>query len=46
MDVEHWGDPESFRPERFLNNNGKIVNDTWLMPFGLGKNTIDRLFFY
>jgi methyl farnesoate epoxidase/farnesoate epoxidase len=46
MDIEHWGDPESFRPERFLNSNGKIVNDTWRMPFGLGKNTIKTEYFF
>lgn len=37
MDVDHWGDPEVFRPERFLNSDGKVINDKWLMPFGLGK---------
>ena len=30
-------DPEEFRPERFLNNQGKLVKpDTW-MPFGKGE---------
>ena len=33
-----WGDPENFRPERFLAADGKTVlrNKAW-MPFGVGK---------
>ena len=33
-----WGDPENFRPERFLSQDGKTVvrNKAW-MPFGFGK---------
>ncbi|OXA50569.1 Methyl farnesoate epoxidase [Folsomia candida] len=35
---DHWGDPDTFRPERFLDKNGKVVtNDEWLLPFGSGK---------
>ncbi|KAL5237917.1 hypothetical protein ACI65C_005327 [Semiaphis heraclei] len=37
MDENHWGDPEVFRPERFLDTTGKIINDSWLMPFGIGR---------
>lgn len=37
MDKEHWGDPEVFRPERFINEKGQFVDDSWLIPFGLGK---------
>ncbi|CAK9820343.1 Methyl farnesoate epoxidase [Anthophora quadrimaculata] len=37
MDKEHWGDPEVFRPERFINENGQFINDSWLIPFGLGR---------
>lgn len=37
MDKEHWGDPDVFRPERFLDANKKIVNTEWLMPFGQGR---------
>jgi len=36
MDEHHWGDPEVFRPERFLDSAGNIMNDSWLMPFGVG----------
>lgn len=36
-DQDHWGDPEVFRPERFINNDGVLKSDDWVMPFGLGK---------
>lgn len=36
MDEQHWGDPEEFRPERFINDKGEYVEDPWLIPFGLG----------
>lgn len=38
MDPDHWVDSEAFRPERFIDTNGKYVEDPWLMPFGSGKN--------
>ena len=33
-----WGDPENYRPERFLAADGKTIvrNKAW-MPFGVGK---------
>lgn len=34
-DPDLWGDPENFRPERFLNDDGKLVKD-YSLPFGLG----------
>jgi len=37
MDEQHWGDPKVFRPERFLDGTGKIINDSWFMPFGVGE---------
>lgn len=37
MDKEHWGDPEKFRPERFIDSKGQFVEDSWLVPFGLGN---------
>lgn len=36
-DKEHWGDPDNFRPSRFMNSEGKFVKDEWLSVFGLGK---------
>nr|XP_003703633.1 PREDICTED: probable cytochrome P450 304a1 isoform X1 [Megachile rotundata] len=34
-DPDLWGDPENFRPERFLNEEGQLGKD-FTMPFGLG----------
>ena len=33
---EHWGDPDNFRPDRFI-KEGKVVMDEWLQPFSYGK---------
>ena len=35
-DKETWGDPETFRPERFLSAEGKFVKNERVMPFSLG----------
>jgi len=32
-----WGDPENFRPERFLNADGDCVKPDYLIPFSIGK---------
>nr|CAD7612452.1 unnamed protein product [Timema genevievae] len=37
MDPTHWGDPDTFRPERFLDAQGKLLQDDWFLPFGVGK---------
>lgn len=37
MDPEYWGDPEAFRPERFLNPDGSSRKDERLIPFGKGR---------
>jgi len=37
MDPEYWGDPEAFRPERFVNADGSVRRDERLIPFGVGK---------
>ncbi|XP_022250292.1 cytochrome P450 1A1-like isoform X3 [Limulus polyphemus] len=36
---EHWGDPENFRPERFLDSEGQLLSHqlTHYVPFGLGR---------
>ena len=36
-DNETWHDPEVFRPERFLSEDGKFVQDEGLCTFGLGE---------
>lgn len=38
MDKDHWMDPETFRPERFLNGDmTELVNTERLLPFGQGR---------
>jgi len=37
MDPEVWDQPEEFRPERFLNEEGKIQKPKHFMPFGAGQ---------
>jgi methyl farnesoate epoxidase / farnesoate epoxidase len=36
MDKQLWGDPENFRPERFIGPDGKFQKDDRLMLFGTG----------
>ncbi|BET00075.1 cytochrome P450 [Nesidiocoris tenuis] len=38
MDENLWGDPHVFRPERFIDENGKILVPEWYLPFGYGKH--------
>ncbi|XP_049770644.1 probable cytochrome P450 304a1 [Schistocerca cancellata] len=37
MDKDVWGDPENFRPERFLDENGQLSRKDFSLPFGAGK---------
>ncbi|CAG7819689.1 unnamed protein product [Allacma fusca] len=37
MDKAIWGDPENFRPERYLTKEGKFVKPEQAVQFGLGK---------
>jgi cytochrome P450 len=37
MDVDHWGDPQFFRPERFLTNQGTFCPEEMTFPFGIGR---------
>lgn len=37
MDVKVWGDPENFRPERFISPTGTLVKKDFSLPFGAGK---------
>ena len=37
MDPDLWGDPENFRPERFIGEDGRIVRPEYLIPFSLGE---------
>ncbi|CAL8124636.1 unnamed protein product [Orchesella dallaii] len=37
MSKQYWGDPEVFRPERFINEKGEFVPDKRVVHFGYGK---------
>ncbi|XP_046585105.1 cytochrome P450 2U1-like [Haliotis rubra] len=37
QDPDVWGDPDNFRPDRFLDDNGKIVKKDEFIPFSLGR---------
>nr|UZE89849.1 cytochrome P450 CYP304V1 [Chrysoperla zastrowi sillemi] len=37
MDTKLWGDPENFRPERFIDTNGHLVKKDYALLFGAGK---------
>ncbi|KAG8223772.1 hypothetical protein J437_LFUL001492 [Ladona fulva] len=39
-DPKIWGDPDNFRPERFLDENGKHIKHEALLPFGFGKTAV------
>ena len=36
-DQKTWGDPEKFRPERFLDAHGNLLSPEEFIPFGLGR---------
>lgn len=44
MDKEYWGDPQVFRPERFLDETtGQFINhDFYFLPFGHGEDGMAR----
>ncbi|KAI8489166.1 hypothetical protein Bbelb_331510 [Branchiostoma belcheri] len=37
MDPEVTPEPETFRPERFLDEEGKVVKPEWFLPFSAGR---------
>ncbi|KAG8228552.1 hypothetical protein J437_LFUL008630 [Ladona fulva] len=38
MDKDYWGDPEAFRPERFIDAAGQLKKDPEnFLPFGTGR---------
>ncbi|XP_044154364.1 cytochrome P450 2C55-like [Bufo gargarizans] len=38
-DKKYWDKPEEFNPDRFLDGNGKFVNNEAHIPFGAGKRS-------
>ncbi|GAB6019174.1 hypothetical protein CHUAL_000793 [Chamberlinius hualienensis] len=36
-DPKLWGDPENFRPERFIGSDGRLVIPEYFVPFSIGK---------
>jgi cytochrome P450 len=36
LDTDYWENPEEFRPERFLDDNGAIIRHEAFIAFGLG----------
>ena len=36
-DPEVWGDPEVYRPERFLDESGNLLKKDVTLPFGAGQ---------
>jgi len=37
MDPDDWQQPQQFRPERFLDQSGNVVDRDRIIPFSLGK---------
>lgn len=35
-DPDVWGDPNIYRPERFLDENGALLKKDFTLPFGAG----------
>ncbi|RUS83909.1 hypothetical protein EGW08_008323 [Elysia chlorotica] len=36
-DEKLWGDPQNFRPQRFLDETGAVVQPEYFVPFSMGK---------
>lgn len=45
MDEEIWGDPQNFRPERFIKNGQLDLASDKSLPFGAGKYIVKMFSF-
>lgn len=45
-DPNLWDEPEAFKPERFINSEGKVKRPDCFMPFGVGKKYLMNILFY
>ncbi|GBP12912.1 Probable cytochrome P450 305a1 [Eumeta japonica] len=43
FDIELWDNPNEFKPERFIDENGKLIIPEYMLHFGLGVSFIKRL---
>lgn len=44
-DKEYWGDPEVFRIDRWIGEDGQfLLHDEYFMPFSIGKSLYITLF--
>lgn len=43
-DEKIWGDPQNFRPERFLDNKGNLLQREEFVPFSLGMHSLAFFF--
>lgn len=41
-DPKLWGDPQNFRPERFLNDKGQLEKPDYWIPFSAGNSMKGR----
>jgi hypothetical protein len=44
MDSNLWNEPDSFKPDRFLDEHGQVVHKEKVIAFSLGKSIPDRQF--
>ena len=40
----YWGDPENFRPERFLDDDSKLIKPEAFIPFSTGNGDVPLQF--
>ena len=40
-DPDYWQDPNTFNPDRFLDDFGKVIKEERLVPFGIGKKLFE-----